>query len=385
MAVTGVEDVSVSYPGGELGLNQLTLLASPGELVAVIGPSGSGKSTLLKTIAGLVNVTGGDVIIGGERVTQVPVERRDVSMVFEYNALLPFLNVAENLGFGLKLRHTPPPEVDARVMEQARGLRLTRLLGRKPTTLSAGEHGQVGIGRALMRVPSVFLLDEPLAHHDAANRLRMRQQIARTVKELGVTTFYVTHDRTEALAIGDRVAVLRDGGLVQFAPPRTVYTQPWDIFVADFLGTTPLGLLPAKLVTSNGQAAFHVAARTLPLWAAPPPDLLRYVGQDVILGLREEDVHEATYEPDPRGVTLPSTVAGVEYSGSHAIVTVDVAAPAVARPGEHRPDGPAQLRARFPGRTTVVPGTPVVLNVNAERAHVFDPRTGRGLHYPSAR
>jgi multiple sugar transport system ATP-binding protein len=203
------------------------------------------------------------------------------------------------------------------------------------------------------------------------------------VKKLDVTTFYVTHDRTEALAIGDRVAVLRDGGLVQLAPPRTAYAQPWDIFVADFLGATPLGLLPATLVTSHGQAAFHVAARMLPLWGPPPPDLQRYVGQDVVLGFREEDIHEAASEPDPRGVTLPSTAAAVEYSGSHATVAVDVAVPAVARPGEHRPDGPAQLRVRLPGRTTVVPGMPVVLNVNAERAHVFDPRSGRALHHPS--
>jgi multiple sugar transport system ATP-binding protein len=305
-------------------------------------------------------------------------------MVFEYNALLPFLNVAQNLAFGLTVRHTPRPEVEARVTEQARGLRITRLLGRKPATLSAGENGQVGIGRALMRAPSVFLLDEPLAHHDSADRLRMRQQIASTIKALGTTTFYVTHDRAEALAIGDRMAVLHAGQLAQLAAPRVIYSQPADVFVADFLGTTPLGLLPARLVSSGEQAGFQVAARTLPLWGPVPPELRRYEGRDVLVGFREEDVHEATHDPDPAAVTLPGAVASAEYAGSHSMVTIDVAAPPVTRPGENR-STPAQLRARFSGRSAVRPGTAVAVYVNAQHAHVFDPATGRALHHPAPR
>ena len=387
MTVTGVHGVSVSYPDGTIALHELTLLAFHGELVAVIGPSGSGKSTLLKAIAGLIGVQAGDIVIDDERVTSRPTEQRDVAMVFEYDALMPFLSVAENLAFGLTVRHTPQPEIEARVAEQARGLRITRLLRRKPATLSAGEHGQVGIGRALMRVPAVFLLDEPLAHHDAADRLQMRQQIANTVKTLGVTTFYVTHDRTEALAIGDRIAVLHDGGLVQLAAPRDVYAQPADIFVADFIGAAPLGLLPARVVTAGDQAAFQVAARTLPLWGPVPADLRRYIGRDVVLGFREEDVQDAALDPDPGAVTLPGTVACAEYTGSHTNVSIDVAAPQVARPGEGRPSRPAsaQLRARFPGWSRVRLGAPVVVNVNAARAHVFDAATGRAVHHPVPR
>jgi multiple sugar transport system ATP-binding protein len=387
MTVTGVDGVSVSYPDGTIALQELTVLASHGELLAVIGPSGSGKSTLLKAMAGLIGVRAGEVVIDNEPVTSRPTEQRDVAMVFEYDALMPFLNVAENLGFGLTVRHTPRPEIEARVTEQARRLRITRLLGRKPAALSAGEHGQVGIGRAMMRVPAVFLLDEPLAHHDAGDRLQMRQQIVRTVKTLGVTTFYVTHDRSEALAIGDRIAVLRSGGLAQLAPPRVVYTQPADIFVADFIGAAPLGLLPARVVTAGDQAAFQVAARTLPLWGPVPPDLRRYVGRDVVLGFREEDVQDATLDLDPHAVTLPGTIACAEYTGSHAIVSIDVAVPHVVRPGDGRPSGPAsaQLRARFPGRSVVRPGAPVVVNVNAARAHVFDAATGRAVHHPVPR
>ena len=256
------------------------------------------------------------ILIDGRPVNGLPPQERDVAMVFEYNRLLPFLTVADNLAFGLTIRHTPKDEVEHRVEEQARGLRLTRLLGRKPTTLSAGEHGQVGIGRALMRKPSVFLLDEPLAHHDAVERMRMRRQIADVVHSTGVTTIYVTHDQSEALAIADRIAVLRAGTVAQIGTAHDLYAKPADLFVADFIGAVPVGLLPARLIESGGQAGFRVGARTLPLWGPVPAGCSRAWAARSCSGSAEEDIFDAGRERIRGGSTLPGIVRGVDYTGA---------------------------------------------------------------------
>ena len=386
MGPTGLERVTARYEGGPAVLDDVTLLANPGELFVVVGPSGSGKSTLLRVIAGMMRVDAGEVLIDGQRVNGLPAERRDVAMVFEYNRLLPFLTVADNMGFGLTVRHTPKDEVTHRVEEQARGLRLTRLLGRKPATLSAGENGQAAIGRALVRKPSVFLLDEPLSHHDAVERIRMRRQIADTVRRLGVTTIYVTHDQSEALAIADRIAVLRRGSVAQIGTAHELYARPADVFVADFIGGTPISLLPAKLVASSGQAGFQVGPRTLPLWGPVPGELVAWVGRDVLLGFREEDVIEAGRDADPGRVALPGIVQAVDYTGPYAVVTVELAMPAAIRPGEPgtAEGAQARVRTRVPGRESPQVGASVQLEIDATRAHVFDPRTGIALHHPAA-
>lgn len=383
MGPTGVKEVTASYDRGPDVLSDVTLLADPGELLVVVGPSGSGKSTLLRVIAGMTRALTGEVLIDGQQVNGLLPERRDVAMVFEYGGLMPFLTVAENMAFSLMVRHTPKEEVEHRVEEEARGLRLSRLLRRKPATLSAGESGQVGIGRALMRKPAVFLLDEPLGHHDAMERMRMRRQIADTVRLLGVTTIYVTHDQSEALAIGHRIAVLRAGSIAQIGSAHELYTQPADVFVADFIGAVPVGLLSAQLVEADGQAGFKVGARTLPLWGPVPAGLLGSVGREVLIGLREEDVLEASRDPDPSRVTLPGLVRKVDYTGPYAVVTVELAAPAAARPGEPRPavDAQAVIRARFPGRESPRIGSTVQLGIDATRVHVFDKTTGRALYH----
>ena len=386
MGPTGLDRVSARYEGGPVVLNDVTLLADPGELFVVVGPSGSGKSTLLRVIAGMTRVEAGEVLIDGERVTKRPAQQRNVAMVFEYNRLLPFLTVADNMGFGLTVRHTPKGEIAQRVEEQARGLRLTRLLGRKPATLSAGENGQAAIGRALVREPSVFLLDEPLSHHDAVERIRMRRQIADTVRRLGVTTIYVTHDQSEALAIADRIAVLRAGSIAQIGTAHELYARPADVFVADFIGGAPVGLLPARLVESGGQAGFQVGVRTLPLWGPVPAGLLTCVGRDILLGLREEDVIVAGRDADPSRIALAGVVRGVDYTGPYAEVTVELALPAAIRPGEGGAlAGPqARVRTRVPGRESPQVGAGVQLEIDATRAHVFDPSTGIALHHPVA-
>jgi multiple sugar transport system ATP-binding protein len=363
---TGVEHARVVHRDGTVALDDVTLLAQPGEVLAVLGPSGSGKSTLLRAIAGLTKLNSGRVLIDGTPTTE-EVQRRGVAMVFEDTALVPFMDVARNLSFGLELSKTPPEEVRDRVDRQARGLRLTRLLPRKPDTLSRGEQARVGIGRALVRAPRAFLLDEPLAHFDAGERVRMRQHVREVVKRAGVTTFYVSHDQTEALAIGDRIAVLNHGALVQVGTTAQLYDQPVDTFVAEFVGTLPMGLVPARLVVSGSMAGYRIGGRTLPTWAPPPPGMERETERPILLGLRAEDVHQ---EPDPAHGTVTGVVMAVEPIGRHATVTI-------AAGGE-------RLHARFSGWTQVRPGDRITVGVDAARAHVFDPVTRRAIAHPSS-
>lgn len=380
MSHTGLQNVTVAHPDGTVALRDVTVLAEQGELLVILGPSGSGKSTLLRTIAGLTSLTSGDVVVGGVTVSTVPIHRRNLAMVFEHDSLAPTLDVAANLGFGLTIRGLPDGEVHERVIAQARGLHLTKMLSRKPRTLSAGERGQVGIGRAMVREPSAFLFDEPLAHLDAAERGRMRRHIADVVKKSGVTALYVTHDPSDALAIGDRVAVLRDGKVVQVANPHTLYAEPADLHVADFVTTEPIGLLPARVVVSGADAGYQAGARTLPLWGPLPVPLRELVDHDVVLGFRIEDVHESAVDDDPRRVDLPGVAERVEFAGAETVVTVRVAAAAIPI---GRGDGDARLRSRFSRTTSARPGSIVRLSVDATQAHVFDAATGRALMHPA--
>jgi multiple sugar transport system ATP-binding protein len=383
VGVTGLYRATVVHGDGSVALPELTLLADHGEVLVVLGPSGSGKTMLLKAVAGLATVRSGQVLIEGQRVTALPTHKRDLAMVFEQSTLLPFLNVAKNVAFALETRRMPAAEVDARVSRQARGLRLGRLLSRMPATLSAGESEQVGIARALVRIPSAFLLDEPLAHLDATERASMRRHIIGAVRQAGVTTIYVTHDQADALAIADRVAVLNEGAVVQLAPPRELYLRPANLFVAGFVGSAPIGLLPATVVVSGGTAGFRVGARTLPTWAPLPAELA--VGQEVVLGLRAEDVKDASAGVDPELVSLPGTITRVEHTGPTAIVSLSVAAAPVTAPGADSADartGTAVLRARFSGRTTASVGSSVQVSVDVRYAHVFDAATGRALRHP---
>ncbi|MGY1609332.1 ABC transporter ATP-binding protein [Geodermatophilus sp. SYSU D00700] len=370
--------------GGTTVLSDVTLLAADGELLVVLGPSGSGKSTLLRAVAGLEEAGSGDVLIRGRRVTRLPSAERHVAMVFQSSALFPFLDVARNLGWGLRVQHRPEAEVQERVRGRARQLRLGRLLSRRPGQLSGGERGLVGIGRALVQVPDVFLLDEPLGDLDAVQRVEVRRQIVAAVRSLGVPTFYVTHDPAEGLVIADRVALLHEGRIVQVGRPRELYERPVDLFVAEFIGDPPIGLLSARLVSAGGQAGFQVGTRTLPLWQAVPPSLLDHVGREVVLGLRAEDVHDAQAGSDPDAVTLDGVVSHVEYTGRHHVVAVVVDA-APDDPDGGPPGGGSSggiLHAFFPPRAVIRPGDAVRVTVDATRAHVFDPATGRALHHP---
>ena len=392
MSVTGLDQATVVLPGADgdrVVLDRLSLLAEDGELMVVLGPSGSGKTTLLRAIAGLAQLRSGRVLIRDRPVTGLPPHARDLAMVFEQSSLVPTLDVAENLAFGLRLRHRPADEIAEQVATQARRLGLRKLLSRLPSQLSPGQRGQVGIGRAIARVPAAFLLDEPLAHLDAGQRWQMRRHLAEVVKGSGVTTFYVTHDQSDALAIADRVAVLRDGALVQLGPPAQLYDQPVDLFVAGLLGSVPIGLLPARLVAGSGGSGFQVGARVLPLWSPPPAALRGLVGREVVLGLRVEDVRAYArtdgVDLDPALPPLPATVVRAEHTGPDVLVSLSIAAPPVRAPDADPADlllGSAQLRARFARSAAVTPGSTVQVCLDITRAHVFDPVTGRALAHP---
>lgn len=384
MVSTGVDGVTV-VRGGATVLRDVTLLAEDGELLVVLGSSGSGKSTLLRAIAGLTEVAAGEVLIGGRVVTRTPTGQRRVAMVFESGALVPFLDVSRNLGWGLRAQRLPEEEVRRRVFHRARQLRLSRLLPRRPDQLSAGERGLVGIGRALVRVPDVFLLDEPLAHLDAARRDLVRRQIVEVVRSLGVTTLYVTHDQDEALAVGDRVALLHEGRVVQVGRGMELYEQPVDLVAAAFVGAPPIGLVPARLVSSGGLAGFEVGTRTLPLWGPVPESLVGYLDREVVLGLRAEDVHEPAAAPGPEAVTLDAVVTVVAYTGRHQVVSLAIGAAPVTAPGAALAGtAGATLRSLFPPRAMVRVGDAVRVAVDGRRAHVFDATTGRAVHHPSA-
>jgi multiple sugar transport system ATP-binding protein len=385
MPITGLEDVTVVYPNGGPALHQVTVTAEQGEILAVLGPSGSGKSTLLRAVAGLVPVRQGEVFINGRRVTELAADERRVAMVFESSTVIPFLDVSENLGWGLQVRHVPDREVAERVQTQARGLRLGRLLRRMPRTLSSGELARVGIGHALVHAPSAFLFDEPLAHLDAGQRWAVRRRIVEVVKRLDVSTLYVTHDQGEAMGVADRVALLNDGRIVQIDTPADLYARPADVFAAGFVGSPTIGLLPARLVISGGSGGYRVGARTLPLWAPLSGPLASLVDRDVVIGIRPERVTDARRGSDPSTVTLPATVVQVEELGSDAVVTVEVAAPAVTAPGARNWEtgtGRARLRSRFQPNTTVRVGETIPIAVDVTQAHVFDPETGRALWHP---
>ncbi len=362
MGDTGLDAATVAFDHGPPVLDALTLLAGPGEILTVVGPSGSGKTTALRAVAGLEAVRGGRVLVAGYDVTDIPTPRRNVAMVFEATTLLPFLDIAANLA-----RSTQDPAgrrgPDRRSGPDRWGL--DRLWTRMPRTLSPGESGRAGVGRALLRSPDAFLFDEPLAHLAAGERARARRTIVDAVRRARVGTLWATHDQSEAMAVGDRLAVLRDGTVVQVDVPRAVYERPRDVFVAGFVGQPEIGLVPARAAAGG----YRVGPRTLPLWGPLPAAVA--AGREVLLGLRPEDVR-AGDAGDSAAVRLPATVVALQRPGAVVIAEVAVA-------GES--DG-ARIVARVGAGTRLRAGDRTELAVDVSRAHVFDPVTGLALHHP---
>ena len=334
MAQIILDRVEKAYAGGVRAVDDLSLDVADGEFMVLVGPSGCGKSTALRSIAGLEEISGGTITIGDRVVNDLPPKDRDIAMVFQNYALYPHMTVEQNLAFGLELRKTPKAEIARRVGEAARMLGLEPYLGRKPGALSGGQRQRVAMGRAIVREPQAFLMDEPLSNLDARLRVSMRASLSQLHERLGVTTVYVTHDQVEAMTLGDRVAVLRDGRLQQVDTPQALYEAPVNLFVAGFIGSPAMNFVTAGLVRDGGPAVTFAGYRL------PVPDqvleakqgLAEYVGQKVILGIRPSDFEDAAVGNASRG-TMRVTAGVTEELGSEINVIFTVDAPHVEHVG----------------------------------------------------
>ncbi|MBA2383283.1 MAG: sn-glycerol-3-phosphate ABC transporter ATP-binding protein UgpC [Actinobacteria bacterium] len=307
-------------------LSNFTLDVAAGEFMVFVGPSGCGKTTALRMVAGLEKITAGEISIGDDTVNELDPRRRDVAMVFQNYALYPHMTVFENVAFGLRARRAPKGEIRRRVERATRALGLAELLERKPSQLSGGQRQRVAMGRAIVREPRVFLMDEPLSNLDARLRVQMRAEVARVQRELGVTTIYVTHDQVEAMTMGDRVAVMRGGLLQQTGDPQVVFDRPANLFVASFLGSPPMNLVQAQLSERDGGLAAQVGEQEVAVPAemvVERPGLRAYAGRTVGLGIRPEHLREANGDSRTR---LRGTVRATEALGSEFLVHLEVAA-----------------------------------------------------------
>ena len=382
-----LEDVTKIFDGDVVAVSDLSLEIADGEFMVLVGPSGCGKSTILRIIAGLEEVTAGEITIGERQVTDLPPKDRDVAMVFQNYALYPHMTVEENLGFGLRLRKFPKSETRERVTSTARILGLDALLDRKPAALSGGQRQRVAMGRAMVREPVAFLMDEPLSNLDAKLRIQMRAQLTKLHDRLGTTTVYVTHDQVEAMTLGQRVAVLRDGVLQQVDTPQNLYRQPANLFVAAFIGSPPMNLVVARV--AGRRVSF--AGFELPLPAGT--DLSAYDGRTIVLGIRPSDLEDADVRPDPALPTIEVTADVTEELGSEVNVLFGIDAPPISFEGSAATDdgtldaGAFLLEeaprtifcARVDARTRARTGVPLRLSIDPGRFHFFDPETGRAV------
>ncbi|TML20083.1 MAG: ABC transporter ATP-binding protein [Actinobacteria bacterium] len=377
MAAIELQGVTKAFSGGVVAVEDVTLRIEDGEFLALVGPSGCGKSTLLRAIAGLEDVTDGSVSIGDRDVTDLAPRHRDVAMVFQSYALYPHMSVRQNLGYGLKVRRMAKAEIRRRVDEVAELLGLTDLLERRPAQLSGGQRQRVAMGRAIVRQPQAFLMDEPLSNLDAKLRVAMRASLAQLHQKLGVTTVYVTHDQVEAMTLGQRVAVMRDGKVLQVDEPQRLYREPRDLFVAGFIGSPAMNLVEAQIV--SGEVAFGEHRVPLDERRAPADHPER-----IILGIRPETFEDATFA-SPELPTIEVRVAVLEELGSDAYVFFQADARLVTAEalGVEDPslvaDSTPLLSARVDPRTGARVGRRLRLALDPARFHFFDPVTGTSL------
>ncbi|MCX5481357.1 sn-glycerol-3-phosphate ABC transporter ATP-binding protein UgpC [Kaistia geumhonensis] len=382
MAEIVFDRVTKRYDDGQIAVNALDLTIADGEFLVLVGPSGCGKSTALRMIAGLEEISDGELRIDGELANDLAPRERNIAMVFQSYALYPHLTVAENIGFGLKVRGADKAEIDRKVRETAELLELGDYLARKPGKLSGGQRQRVAMGRALVRSPKAYLMDEPLSNLDARLRGQMRAEIARLQKMTGVTTIYVTHDQVEAMTMGDRVAVMNKGVLQQLAEPRRLYDAPANLFVAGFIGSPPMNLLAGTVGSADGGPALRLGQVTVPLDAAAlaeRPALAASDGRAVVAGIRPEALQIAEDDPSAPG-RLCGRVAFVEDLGASLLVHVDLDAGAVVASdvtseGDEMSSARTRLRAVLDGTLAVKSGQRIGLTVEAARVHVFDAKT----------
>jgi multiple sugar transport system ATP-binding protein len=401
VAQIALEDVGKVYPDGTRAVTGFDLSIGDGEFVVLVGPSGCGKTTALRMVAGLEEISEGTVRIGEVVVNDLPPRDRDIAMVFQNYALYPHMSVYENMAFGLKLRKVAKEEIDRRVLEAARILGLEDFLKRKPRALSGGQRQRVAMGRAIVREPQAFLMDEPLSNLDAKLRVQMRSEIAKIQRDLGVTTIYVTHDQVEAMTMGDRVAVMRKGVLQQVEPPQTLYDHPLNLFVAGFIGSPAMNMVEANLSRTDGAMYVEFGGFRLRVddrSVAARPALAKFDGKSVIVGLRPEDMEDASLDPDaPPDRRISATVDLREALGSQIVIhfTVnapmvltedtkelahDVGAEALEELQAKADQSTSKFVAQLDPRTAVREGDKMELVVDTARLHFFDPETGLGIY-----
>jgi multiple sugar transport system ATP-binding protein len=393
MAQIVLDQVDKVYPGGVRAVDGLSLDISDGEFMVLVGPSGCGKSTALRSIAGLDEITSGTISIGGRVVNDLPPKDRDIAMVFQNYALYPHMTVEQNLAFGLQQRKTAKDEIRRRVTDVAKMLGLEDYLKRKPAALSGGQRQRVAMGRAIVREPQAFLMDEPLSNLDAKLRVSMRASLSQLHERLGVTTVYVTHDQVEAMTLGQRVCVLRDGKLQQADTPQTLFNAPVNLFVAGFIGSPAMNFVIARLVRDDGPAVTFAGHRLeVPeILLAARPGLDSYVGRDLILGIRPSDFEDAGLA-DPGWARMPATAGVTEELGSEIHVLFSIDAPpvqhssitqAVAGDDDDAAipliGGKSLWTARVAARSKVRPGQPVELAVDTSNLQFFDPESGLSI------
>ncbi len=393
MAQIVLDEVDKVYPGGVKGIDGLSLDIADGEFMVLVGPSGCGKSTALRSIAGLEEITSGTISIGGRVVNDLPPKDRDIAMVFQNYALYPHMTVEQNLAFGLQQRKTPKDEIRRRVRMVAKMLGLEEYLSRKPAALSGGQRQRVAMGRAIAREPQAFLMDEPLSNLDAKLRVSMRASLSQLHERLGVTTVYVTHDQVEAMTLGKRVCVLREGKLQQVDGPQRLFDAPLNLFVAGFIGSPAMNFVTAKMVRDAGPAVAF-AGYLIPVpepTLQARPGLARYFGRDLILGIRPSDFEDAGLA-DPSWARMAVEADVTEELGSeiHVIFTID--APIVQHSSLSQAitdedddsaialaGGKSQWTARVAARSHVKSGHRLDLALDTSNLHFFDPDSGLAI------
>jgi multiple sugar transport system ATP-binding protein len=396
MANVTLEKVTKVYPNGLKAVSDLDLEVADGEFMVLVGPSGCGKTTALRMVAGLEDITSGELKIGDRVVNDVSPKDRDIAMVFQNYALYPHMTVAENIGFALKLRKTPKDELQRKVKEAAQILGLTEYLDRKPGQLSGGQRQRVAMGRAIVREPSVFLMDEPLSNLDAKLRVQMRAEVSRIQRRLGVATFYVTHDQVEAMTMGDRVAVMRGGVLQQCDAPQVLYERPANLFVAAFIGSPAMNLYEVGLDGTSGGLEIVIGNQRLTIpekKLVERPGLANYRGRQVVVGIRPEHLADLALTGESAdavaGRSLQAQCDLVEALGSELLVHFRIDAKRIRPEGagpEDEEDSLEQLAgagaegvARVDPRSTAKAGRPVTFVVDTENLQFFDPESGLAI------
>ena len=386
MATVTLDRLTKRYPNGFVAVTELNIDIADGEFLVLVGPSGCGKSTALRMVAGLEEISDGELLIGGERMNETEPKDRNIAMVFQSYALYPHLDVARNIGFPLKLAGVPKSEITERVGEAARLLELEPLLGNKPAQLSGGQRQRVAMGRAIVRDPAVFLMDEPLSNLDAKLRVQMRAEITALQHRLGATTIYVTHDQVEAMTMGDRVAVLKDGLLQQVDGPTDLYEHPDNLFVAGFIGAPSMNLRMAQLSSGSGRQEgdggwrLQLGSQILDLPERvldARPALRAYDGTDVVVGIRPEAFEDASVAGENGRPHISAEVTLSEALGSDLLLHFPLDAPSVEAGDPDALEGieDRMVIARVHPRSTARPGSAIELSVDVDELHFFDPQT----------